>query len=224
MWFSTSCPEIPPRDYASARAHDLHVADGPHSPRDLCAASPRAAAAPTSSANQPLPRAPQRASDGPAVTPAAIADPVLPRDRRRRCRTRRRRGARRRSSCAAGPRRTSPRCRPWIPSGSPRSASTAGGPSRRPSTSRRCAATATRSAGSTRPPPQDRMCEPEQLAITGLTVEEHQRRTVDNFVELRDLAPGPPDRARRAGLDDRQPPAVRRDVRGGRSRRPRRKL
>ena len=36
------------------------------------------------------------------------------------------------------------------------------------------------------------MCEPEQLAMTGLTVEEHQRRAVDNFVELRDLAPDLP--------------------------------
>ena len=40
--------------------------------------------------------------------------------------------------------------------------------------------------------PQDWMCEPEQLAMTGLTVEEHQRRTVDNLVELRDLAPDLP--------------------------------
>lgn len=37
--------------------------------------------------------------------------------------------------------------------------------------------------------PQDWMCEPEQLVATGLTVEEHQRRTVDNLLELRQLAP-----------------------------------
>ncbi|MGX6605586.1 deazapurine DNA modification protein DpdA family protein [Micromonosporaceae bacterium Da 78-11] len=35
--------------------------------------------------------------------------------------------------------------------------------------------------------PQDWMCEPFMLAKTGLTVEEHQRRTVANFVELRQL-------------------------------------
>lgn len=40
--------------------------------------------------------------------------------------------------------------------------------------------------------PQDWMCEPEQLAITGLSVAEHQRRTVANFVELRELLPGVP--------------------------------
>ncbi|MFI5891969.1 hypothetical protein ACIA5D_17850 [Actinoplanes sp. NPDC051513] len=34
--------------------------------------------------------------------------------------------------------------------------------------------------------PQDWMCEPFMLAKTGLTVEEHQRRTVANFLELRD--------------------------------------
>src|SRR6185436_4368201 len=32
--------------------------------------------------------------------------------------------------------------------------------------------------------PQDWMCEPFMLARTGLTVLEHQRRTVDNFVTL----------------------------------------
>lgn len=37
--------------------------------------------------------------------------------------------------------------------------------------------------------PQDWMCEPFVLARTGLTLEEHQRRTVANLVELRDLAP-----------------------------------
>lgn len=35
---------------------------------------------------------------------------------------------------------------------------------------------------------QDWMCEPFVLAKTGLTVEEHQRRTVDNLLLLRDLA------------------------------------
>ena len=37
--------------------------------------------------------------------------------------------------------------------------------------------------------PQDWMCEPVVLEKTGLTVEEHQRRTVRNFVEIRALAP-----------------------------------
>jgi len=36
---------------------------------------------------------------------------------------------------------------------------------------------------------QDWMCEPFILNITGLTVAEHQRRTVDNYVELRKLVP-----------------------------------
>ena len=40
--------------------------------------------------------------------------------------------------------------------------------------------------------PQDWMCEPDMLAKTGLTVEEHQRRTVENFLELRSLAPDLP--------------------------------
>ena len=40
--------------------------------------------------------------------------------------------------------------------------------------------------------PQDWMCEPTVLAKTGLTVEEHQRRTVENFLELRALAPDLP--------------------------------
>jgi hypothetical protein len=35
--------------------------------------------------------------------------------------------------------------------------------------------------------PQDWMCEPVMLARTGLTVEQHQRRTVANFLRLRDL-------------------------------------
>jgi len=37
--------------------------------------------------------------------------------------------------------------------------------------------------------PQDWMCEPEVLERTGLDVDEHQRRTVANFLELRSLAP-----------------------------------
>lgn len=36
---------------------------------------------------------------------------------------------------------------------------------------------------------QDWMCEPFVLAKTGLTVREHQRRTIDNYLELVDLAP-----------------------------------
>jgi hypothetical protein len=40
--------------------------------------------------------------------------------------------------------------------------------------------------------PQDWMCEPEQLDNTGLTVAEHQRRTVDNYLELRAIAPDLP--------------------------------
>jgi hypothetical protein len=36
--------------------------------------------------------------------------------------------------------------------------------------------------------PQDWMCERHILATTGLTVAEHQRRTVDNYLRLRDLA------------------------------------
>jgi len=40
--------------------------------------------------------------------------------------------------------------------------------------------------------PQDWMCEPWVIAKTGLTVGEHQRRTVDNFLELRALLPDHP--------------------------------
>jgi hypothetical protein len=40
--------------------------------------------------------------------------------------------------------------------------------------------------------PMDWMCEPDMLKRTGLTVEEHQRRTVANFLELRALAPSVP--------------------------------
>lgn len=39
---------------------------------------------------------------------------------------------------------------------------------------------------------QDWMCEPEVLRKTGLDVREHQRRTVDNFLELRDRSPATP--------------------------------
>jgi hypothetical protein len=39
---------------------------------------------------------------------------------------------------------------------------------------------------------QDWMCEPHMLGLTGLDVEEHQRRTVASFLELRQLAPGVP--------------------------------
>jgi hypothetical protein len=35
--------------------------------------------------------------------------------------------------------------------------------------------------------PMDWMCEPSMLAKTGLNIAEHQKRTVDNFVQLRDL-------------------------------------
>lgn len=37
--------------------------------------------------------------------------------------------------------------------------------------------------------PQDWMCEPQILTLTGLTVAEHQQRTVENLLELRTLAP-----------------------------------
>jgi hypothetical protein len=40
--------------------------------------------------------------------------------------------------------------------------------------------------------PQDWMCEPHLVAATGLGVAEHQRRTVTNYLTLRDLAPGLP--------------------------------
>jgi hypothetical protein len=40
--------------------------------------------------------------------------------------------------------------------------------------------------------PQDWMCEPWILAKTGLTVADHQRRTIDNLVQLRELAPDLP--------------------------------
>ena len=40
--------------------------------------------------------------------------------------------------------------------------------------------------------PQDWLCEPSMVAKTGLSVAEHQRRTVANFVRLRQLAPDLP--------------------------------
>jgi hypothetical protein len=40
--------------------------------------------------------------------------------------------------------------------------------------------------------PQDWMCEARIVARTGLTVVEHQRRTVDNYLHLRELAPDLP--------------------------------
>jgi hypothetical protein len=40
--------------------------------------------------------------------------------------------------------------------------------------------------------PQDWMCEPWVVAKTGLTVAEHQARTVENYLTLRDLAPDLP--------------------------------
>lgn len=40
--------------------------------------------------------------------------------------------------------------------------------------------------------PQDWMCEPIMLQRTGLTVAEHQRRTIENYLELRRLGPDLP--------------------------------
>jgi len=40
--------------------------------------------------------------------------------------------------------------------------------------------------------PQDWMCEPWVVAKTGLSVAEHQQRTVENYLELRELAPDLP--------------------------------
>jgi hypothetical protein len=40
--------------------------------------------------------------------------------------------------------------------------------------------------------PQDWMCEPEMLKRTGLTVAEHQRRTIANYCQLVDAAPDVP--------------------------------
>lgn len=37
--------------------------------------------------------------------------------------------------------------------------------------------------------PQDWMCEPAVLARTGLSVDEHQRRTIESYLTLRELAP-----------------------------------
>lgn len=39
---------------------------------------------------------------------------------------------------------------------------------------------------------QDWVCEPDQVVRTGLTVAEHQQRTVDSYLILRDLAPDVP--------------------------------
>lgn len=39
---------------------------------------------------------------------------------------------------------------------------------------------------------QDWMCEPFMVERTGLSIAEHQRRTVDSYLELRELAPGVP--------------------------------
>jgi hypothetical protein len=39
---------------------------------------------------------------------------------------------------------------------------------------------------------QDWMCEPQIIAKTGLSIEEHQRRTVANYLELREIAPDLP--------------------------------
>lgn len=38
----------------------------------------------------------------------------------------------------------------------------------------------------------DWVCDPDSLAATGLSIPEHQRRTVDNYVLLRDMAPDLP--------------------------------
>lgn len=40
--------------------------------------------------------------------------------------------------------------------------------------------------------PQDWMCEPVMLKRTGLTVQDHQRLTIENLLELRELAPDVP--------------------------------
>jgi hypothetical protein len=40
--------------------------------------------------------------------------------------------------------------------------------------------------------PQDWMCEPHIIQKTGLSIDEHQRRTVANYLELQDLAPDLP--------------------------------
>jgi hypothetical protein len=73
--------------------------------------------------------------------------------------------------------------------------------------------------------PQDWMCEPWILTKTSLSVADHQRRTVDNYLQLRDLAPDLPiipvvqgwttadylrcaDRYERAGVDLTTAPLV----------------
>lgn len=40
--------------------------------------------------------------------------------------------------------------------------------------------------------PQDWMCEPSMLAKTGLSVADHQQRTIDNYLELMAIAPEMP--------------------------------
>lgn len=40
--------------------------------------------------------------------------------------------------------------------------------------------------------PMDWMCEPSARSVTGLTTADHQARTVENFLQLRDLAPDLP--------------------------------
>lgn len=42
--------------------------------------------------------------------------------------------------------------------------------------------------------PMDWMCEPHMLSLTGLTIKEHQQRTVDNFIQLTEMweEPEPP--------------------------------
>lgn len=40
--------------------------------------------------------------------------------------------------------------------------------------------------------PQDWMCEPSKLAATGLTIADHQRLTLENYLDLRHLAPDLP--------------------------------
>ena len=37
--------------------------------------------------------------------------------------------------------------------------------------------------------PQDMMCEPKMIERTGLSIDEHQRLTIENYIELRALAP-----------------------------------
>jgi hypothetical protein len=66
--------------------------------------------------------------------------------------------------------------------------------------------------------PMDWMCEPVMLAKTGLDVPDHQRRTVDNFLRLRDLAPDLPFIPVIQGVGHRGLPALHRPLRSGRNR------